>query len=153
MNREYHRWYSPSLHRDMELLVFGHAGTPVLVFPTSLGKYFEFEDRGMIGVVWNSIEQGAVQFYCIDSIDAESWYNKSIHPHHRVMRHEQYERYVLNEVVPLVRQKNPSWDLVTTGCSFGAYHALNLALRHSGLVTGVVTMGGAFDIHQFLDGY
>ena len=37
MNREYHKWYSPRLGRDMELLVFGHAGLPVLVFPTSGG--------------------------------------------------------------------------------------------------------------------
>ena len=51
MNREYHRWYSPSLNRDMELLIFGHAGARVLVFPTSLGKYFEWEDRGMTAVL------------------------------------------------------------------------------------------------------
>src|SRR5260370_115593 len=24
MNRSYHRWFSPALQRDMELLVFGH---------------------------------------------------------------------------------------------------------------------------------
>ena len=35
----------------MELLVFGHAGMPVLIFPTSQGKYFEYEDRGMTGVL------------------------------------------------------------------------------------------------------
>ncbi len=32
MNREYHKWYSPSLGRDMELLLYGHGGTPMLVF-------------------------------------------------------------------------------------------------------------------------
>jgi len=29
MNREYHKWYSSRLGRDMELLVFGHGGLPV----------------------------------------------------------------------------------------------------------------------------
>ena len=49
MNREYHRWYSPSLGHDMELLVFGHAGARVIVFPTSMGRFFQWEDFGMIG--------------------------------------------------------------------------------------------------------
>ena len=58
MNREYHKGYSQELHREMELLVFGHAGTPLLVFPTSMGKFFEYEDRGMIGVLAPKIEGG-----------------------------------------------------------------------------------------------
>jgi len=33
----------------MELLVFGHAGVPMIVFPTSMGRFFEYSDRGMIG--------------------------------------------------------------------------------------------------------
>src|ERR1700761_2771380 len=35
MNREYHKWWSQRLGRDMELLVFGHSGVPAIVFPTS----------------------------------------------------------------------------------------------------------------------
>jgi esterase/lipase superfamily enzyme len=38
MNREYYKWYSPCLHRDMELLVFGHAGARALVFSTYLAR-------------------------------------------------------------------------------------------------------------------
>src|ERR1700689_950968 len=48
MNREYHKWYSPALQREMELLVFGHAGVPMIVFPTSMGRFFDYEDRNMI---------------------------------------------------------------------------------------------------------
>ena len=48
MKREYHKWSSPALGRDMEMLVFGHAGMPVMVFPSSCGRFFEFEDRGMV---------------------------------------------------------------------------------------------------------
>jgi esterase/lipase superfamily enzyme len=67
MNREYHRWYSPRLGREMELLVFGHSGTPLLVFPTSLGRFFEYEDRGMISVLAGKIDGGGLQVYCVDS--------------------------------------------------------------------------------------
>jgi esterase/lipase superfamily enzyme len=74
MNREYHRWHSPALNRDMELLIFGHAGAKVLVFPTSLGKYYEWEDRGMIGALGEQLQRGWIQLFCVDSVDAESWY-------------------------------------------------------------------------------
>jgi esterase/lipase superfamily enzyme len=141
MNREYHKWFSHDLQREMELLVFGHAGAPLLVFPTSQGRFFEYEDRGMIGTVSHKIHNGSLQFYCVDSVDSESWYNRGAHPYWRVQRHMQYERYLLNDVLPLIRQKNSSSSFGTTGCSFGGYHAMTLTLRHPDIVTHCVTMG------------
>jgi len=153
MNREYHKWYSPILGRDMELLVFGHSGVPLLVLPTSMGRFFDYEGRGMIGVIAHKYENGEFQAFCLDSVDAESWYNKDVHPRERASRHVLYDRYLVEEAVPFVRTKNSSDQLVATGCSFGGYHSMNFALRHPDLATGAVSMGGAFDIHQFLDGY
>jgi esterase/lipase superfamily enzyme len=153
MNREYHKWYSSRLGRDMELLVFGHAGTPILVFPTSMGRFYEYSDQGMVGAVAQKIENGELQLFCVDSVDTESWYNKSVHAADRVRRHMRYEDYLTEEVMPFLRHRNWSPRRVATGCSFGAYHALNLALKHPDLITDCITMGGAFDIKQFLDGY
>jgi esterase/lipase superfamily enzyme len=153
MDREYHKWYSPILGRDMELLVFGHSGVPLLVFPTSMGRFFDYESRGMIDVIAHKYENGEFQAFCLDSVDAESWYNKGVHPRDRAARHAFYDRYLVEEAVPFVRTKNSSDQLVATGCSFGGYHSMNFALRHPDLATGAVSMGGAFDIHQFLDGY
>ena len=84
MNREYHKAYSQELHRDMEALVFGHAGMPLIVFPTSMGRFFEYEDRGMIGVLAPKIERGELQVFCPDAVDTESWYNQGVHPRVRV---------------------------------------------------------------------
>jgi len=153
MNREYKNAYSHELHRDVELLVFGHAGSPLLVFPTSMGRFFEYEDRGVIGVLSPKIERGELQVFCPDSVDTESWYNKSVHPRLRVLRHLQYERYILHELLPFLRWKNQSSQLAVTGCSFGGYHAVNFSLKHPDVVTHCVSMSGAYDIHQFLDGY
>jgi esterase/lipase superfamily enzyme len=137
----------------MELLIFGHDGIPLIVFPTSMGRFFDYESRGMIQAVGNKYETGQLQAYCVDSVDAESWYNKSVPPRQRAYRQTEYSRYLVDEVVPLVRSRNRSELLITTGCSFGGYHAVNFALQHPDLVTGAVSMSGAFDIHQFLDGY
>src|ERR1041385_6152169 len=65
MNREYHKWYSHRLGRDMELLIFGHAGTPTLVFPTSQGRFYEYEDRGMVWAMTGKIDAGALQLFCV----------------------------------------------------------------------------------------
>ena len=153
MTRAYHKWYSPALSRDMELLVFGHAGPPLLVFPTSMGRFYDYEDRGMIAAVRHKLESGQLHAFCVDSVDSESWYNKSVHPALRAARHNDYDRYLVSEVAPFIKGANPSGPPVATGCSFGGYHAVNFALRHPDIAAGCISMGGAFDIHQFLNGY
>ncbi len=137
----------------MELLVFGHGGGKVLVFPTSLGRFFEWEDRGMLQTIAEPIERGWLQFYCVDSVDAESWYARDKHPSDAALRHDEYERYIVHEVIPFTQQRNQDPFLITTGTSFGAYHALNLALRHPGMVDRVLAMAGLYDIKRLTGGY
>lgn len=153
MNREYHKWDSPHLGRAMELLVFGHAGLPVLVFPTSGGRFYEFEDRGMVQALTGRLESGGLQLFCVDSVDSESWYNRQVPPRWRIARHMQYENYLMREVVPLMQQHNREAHMVALGCSFGAYHAANIAFRHPDVFTGLLAMSGAFDLTSFLNGY
>ncbi len=153
MHRSYHRWYSRALDRDMEMLLFGHAGAPVVVFPTSRGKYYEFEDRGMVAALGQHLEEGWIQLICIDSVDAESWYCEWAHPAGRVYRHLQYEGYILGEVVPAIRQLNGNPFWMTTGCSFGAYHAINFGLRHPDLIRRSIGLSGLYDIRSFVGGH
>jgi esterase/lipase superfamily enzyme len=152
MKREYHKWFSPALGRDMELLAFGHAGLPALVFPTSCGRFFEFEDRGMVAAVSDQLEHGHLQLICVDSVDSESWYNRHVPPRWRIARHLQYDQYLMQEVVPLIRS-NGTPNLAAIGCSFGGYHAANIALRHPDIFSSFLSMSGAFDPSHFLSGY
>ncbi|MBS4028262.1 MAG: esterase family protein [Ignavibacteriales bacterium] len=153
MNREYHKWFSASLQRDMELLMFGQSGTPVLVFPTLRGRFYEYEDKQMLEPLAEKIENGELQIFCVDSIDGESWSNYDSHPSERPLRHLEYEKYISDEVVPFINSKNPSEDLIVHGCGFGGYHAVNFALRYPSLVTGCVSLGGNFDIKQYVFGF
>jgi len=153
MNRDHSHWHSPALDRDMELLVFGHAGARVLAFPTSMGRFYQWEDFGMVAALGQHLEQGWLQVYCVDSIDDESWYAKTTPPDERVRRHEQYERYLLDEVLPYSRDRNPNPYLIAAGASFGAYHAINLALRHPDVVDRALGMSGLYDIEAFVGGF
>ena len=153
MHREYHRWFSPSLGREMELLQFGHGGARVLVFPTSMGRFHEWEDRGMVGTLAEHVERGWLQLWCVDSVDGESWYAKHKHPADRARRHEDYERYLLHEVLPLTVSRNANPYLIATGASFGAYHAANLAFRHPHLVGRLLGLSGLYYITEQTGGW
>jgi esterase/lipase superfamily enzyme len=155
MRREYHSWYSTELERPMELLNFGHDGQPLIVFPTACGRFYEHEDRGMVDVLRDKIEAGRLQLFCVDSVDAESWYNREVEPSQRVARHVQYEKYILGEVLPFLRTRNFRQNLAAMGCSFGGYHAVNISLRHPEIFTGCLSMSAAFDLGALglLDGY
>ena len=153
MHREYHKWYSPSLQRDMELLVYGHGGARVLVFPTSKGRFYEWPDRGMPNVVGDAIERGHLQMYFVDSVDEESWYNWRAHPGYRAWRHHQYCEYLKNEVMPLSWSRNQTPYVITVGASFGAFHAVSFGLKYPEIVGRVLAFSGFFDIRGFTDGY
>jgi esterase/lipase superfamily enzyme len=153
MNRDYHRWHSDALQRDMELLVFGHAGARVLAFPTSSGRFFDWEERGLVAALGDQLDKGLLQLFCVDSIDAESWYAGDRAPAERARRHDAYDRYVLTEVLPFTLRRNSNQVLIVTGASFGGYHAVNFSLRHPEHVHRVLSMSGLFDIKRFTDGY
>ncbi len=152
MNREYHHWFSPALRREMELLVFGSGGTRVLVFPTSMGRFYQWEDFGMLDPLRSRLEAGALQLFCVDSVDAESWYDTSRPPDARVQRHVEYDQYLTDEALPFIAAHNPNPALTTVGASFGAYHAVNFAFRHPEHVTRVLGMSGLYDVRRFADG-
>lgn len=160
MNREYHKWFSPGLQREMELLIFGHSGRAVLFFPTRTARFFDYENWGIVDAMKQQIDNGEVQLFCVDSIDAESFYNANIHPVSRILRHLQYEQYLLDEVIPLMYMKNDGGFLETAGCSMGAYHAINFALKHPWLFRKAVGISGRYDLtktpgdfRDLLDGF
>lgn len=130
----------------MELLVFGHSGAKVLVFPAREGRFYDYENWGLVHALRHSIEGGHIRLFCVDGVDSESLYNRYVAPAVRVHRYRQYERYILEEVIPLMRAENGAPSLIVHGCSIGAYHAMNLALRHPWLFCKVVALSGRYDL-------
>ena len=153
MQEDYLKWFSPNLSMDFEMLTFGHSGQPIILFPTSQGRYYENKDFHLIQAVQPFIDDGLVKIYCPDSIDALSWYNKAVPPAFRVKNHQWYERLLLTEIVPQALRETGHDKIIAAGCSFGGYHAANFAFRHPELVSHLFSMSGAFDIRGQLDGF
>ena len=137
----------------MELLVFGEGGRAVLFFPTRMARFYDYEDWKMIESIKDRIDKRELQIFCVDSIDAESFYNQDIAPANRIIRHLQYEQYILKEVLPFMKLKNKGKDFEVAGCSMGAYHAINLAFKHPRLFNKVVAMSGRFDLTDALQDF
>jgi esterase/lipase superfamily enzyme len=70
-----------------------------------------------------------------------------------VQNHVFYDQFLSDELVPMLQQECHVDKIGVAGCSFGGYQALNFAFRHPHQVAHLFTMGAAFDIRQFMDGY
>ena len=66
MQINYHKFFSGRLGQDFEFKVYGHAGKPVMVFPTSCGRFFDYENKGMIAALSEFIENGEIMVFAVD---------------------------------------------------------------------------------------
>jgi esterase/lipase superfamily enzyme len=129
------------------VLVHGHWGRPVLVFPAQEGRRYEWEERGMLAAIAGLVEAGRVKLYCVDSWDSGAWHDDWLPLEERARRHGDYERWLLEHVVPLIHADCGGFqEIVTAGVSFGAYHAANLALRRADLFPHAICLSGVYDV-------
>jgi esterase/lipase superfamily enzyme len=141
-------WFSQSLGQPMEMKIYGFGGQPVLVFPTSGGRFFEYEDFGMVQALATFLEGGRLRLFTVDSVDRQSWLNPQASAAEKVARHEAYERYILGEVLPFITGRCPDGNrLIVTGCSLGAYHAANLFFRHPDPFDTVIGLSGVYGLN------
>ena len=154
MNQEYHSWFTHRLGREMAIRVYGHYGSPLLVFPTSGGDEREYAGQGMVEALAHHIDGGRVKLFCVNSVNNESWYNKGAHPRHRSYVQAMYDAYVAFEVAPFIHDhcRTPGIGITTNGASFGAYHAANTLLKHPDLFKRCLALSGVYDIRKFMDG-
>ncbi len=160
METQYFRQYSPSLGRDMECKVYGHAGRPVLYIPCQDGRFFDFEGFHMAETWSPWIESGQVSVFAIDTLDAETWSDKEGNPYWRARRHEQWINYITRLVVPFIREttnRRNGWTgypgILAFGCSLGATHAANLYFRFPDLFDGLLALSGIYTADYGFGGY
>jgi len=154
MQRTLDAWYSPNLNKKMEIAIYGSYGFALLMFPSAGADYLEYERFYMIDAIRPMIEEGKLKVFSINSINSESWLNHSMRPRAKAIRHQQYNRYIEQEVVPYIRHNMRGRAMtITTGVSLGAYHATNVLFRRPDLFDGVLGMSGIYDLKQYTSGY
>ncbi|NQX46386.1 esterase family protein [Paenibacillus tritici] len=159
MRISYHKEYSHNLGRDMEYKIYGHAGKPMLVFPTSLGRFYQYEDSGMIDTLSSFIEAGKLQIWACDSIDEETFFSTHWNNEDRIQRHEQYDKYIAHELIPGIlhesRQNNGGTDqrILISGCSMGAYYSASFFFRYPHYFDTLIALSGVYSTYYFFGDY
>jgi esterase/lipase superfamily enzyme len=154
MHREIHKWWSPNLNKDMEIVVYGHYGYALLMFPTAAADFLEYERFHLIESISPYINDGTIKAFSINSINNESWLNRNMHAAHKAIRHQQYNRYITEEVVPFIHNHcKQNVPIITTGASLGAFHSANSFFRRPDLFAGVIAMSGTYDLKSYTDGF
>ncbi len=138
----------------MEIAMYGHFGFALLLLPTAAADYLEYERFQMLDVLEPLIDAGKIKVFSINSINAEAWLNNRMNPRHKAIRHQQFNAYVENEVVPFIRtHTSENTAIITTGASLGALHAANLFFRRPDIFAGTIAMSGVYDLTDYTKGY
>lgn len=154
MKKEIFGWYSPSLNKEMPIVSYGDKGFALLLIPTAAADYLEYERFQLIDALAPYIDSGKVRVFSIDSINEESWLNNKLAGAHKAIRHNQFNDYIYNEVIPFIKKNtDEGTKIITCGASFGALHSMNLFLKRPDLIDGVLAMSGVYNLSDYTKGF
>src|SRR5437762_11159984 len=142
MERRTTAWFSENLSAEMPLVAYGHAGYPLLMFPTAAADYLEYERFHLVEAIRPLIEAGRIRAYSINSVNRYSLLNEQMPPRLKAELLTRYDRYITDEVLPLIRNENEEKYArpITTGASLGAFLAANQYFKHPDLFRGTIPM-------------
>ena len=143
---------SASLGKQMHMMIYGHGGVPFLAFPTQDGMCHQLEDFGVTDQISDYLENGSIQLFVVDTVDLETWSDRGGDKGWRAQRQEQYYHYIVDEVVPMMREMNDQPPVVM-GMSMGANHTAITFLRRPDLFRGMLALSGVYNTDYFFDGY
>lgn len=154
MHPRYLRLPSRHLDRRVHMWTFGQRGVPIVVFPTASGMAHEWQAAGAVDALAPLLEAGRIRLYCPESNVAEAW-TSDADPAWRLARHQAYERFIVEELIPWIREENhhPYLRMATAGASFGAYYAATMALKQPEIFGWALCLSGRYAADRFLDGY
>ena len=138
----------------MPVAVYGHYGFSLLLVPTASADYLEYERFQLIEALQPFIKSGKVKIFSIDSINNESWMSYLMEPHMKAVRHNQWNDYVFNEVIPFIKtHTSKDTPIITCGASFGALHSANLFFKRPDIIDGCIAMSGVYELTEYTKGY
>ena len=154
MKKHLDSWYSNALKKDMPIVEYGHYGFALLLVPTAAADYLEYERFLLIDTLEPFIKAGKIKVYSVNSINSESWLNKEMLPNHKAIRHNDFNHYIIHEVIPYIKSRSSAeTKIIMSGASLGALHSANLYLKYPYDIDGVIAMSGIYDLTTYTDNY
>lgn len=157
MDKRSGSWRSPHLDREVLIARWGHAGQPVLLFPTCGGDAEECERFLMIKVLSPLIEAGRIRVFSVDSVSGPVWIDDEVGPVEKAKTQTRFDRFLYRELVPLIQRESgadgeAAGGIITAGASIGAFNAVATLCRHPDAFRGAVGMSGTYDLSGWMNG-
>ena len=154
MDKEVTRWHTSRLEQDVQLVRWGHFGTPVLLFPTAGGDAEEVERFHLVGVLEELIDAGRIKVYSTDSIAGRTWFEGKHSAEFCSLVQTRFHDFIYREVVPAIRADCASdeIEIITAGASIGAYNSVATICRYPDVFRMAIAMSGTFDLSKYLEG-
>ena len=138
----------------MQLVRWGHFGTPVLLFPTAGGDAEEVERFHLIGVLQHLIEDGRIKVYSTDSVAGRAWISGQHSAEYCSRVQNLFDDYIYREVTSAIRSdcRSDDVEIIAAGASIGAFNAVATVCRHPDAYRLAIAMSGTFDLSKSLEG-
>lgn len=148
------RWYSPNVEQEVQLVRWGHMGTPVLLFPTAGGDAEEIERFHLIRVLQPLIDAGRIKIYSTDSVAGKAWFSGEHSAEYCSRLQNCFDTLIYQEITPAIRKDCRSEDIeiIAAGASIGAFNAVATICRHPDVYKLAIAMSGTFDLSKYLEG-
>ncbi len=148
------RWYSSNVGQDVQLVRWGHFGTPVLLYPTAGGDAEEVERFHLIGALQPLIDAGRIKVYSTDSVAGRAWFSGEHSAEYCSKLQNGFDALIYSEITPAIRNDCESSDIeiITAGASIGAFNAVATLCRHPDAYKLAIAMSGTFDLSKYLEG-
>lgn len=154
MEKDVTRWRSPRLEQDVQLVRWGHYGTPVLLYPTAGGDAEEVERFHLIGAIGALIDAGRIKVYSTDSIAGRAWISGEHSGEYCSRVQTLFDAFIYKEVIPAIRTdcRDDTIEVIATGASIGAFNAVASVCRHPDVFKMAIAMSGTYDLSKYLEG-
>ncbi len=154
MQKEASRWYTMRLEQDVQLVRWGHFGTPVLLFPTAGGDAEEVERFHLLRVLEPLIDAGRIKVYSTDSIAGRTWISGEHSGEFCSRVQNLFDEFIYHEVTPAIRTDCGLDDIeiIAAGASIGAYNSVATVCRHPDAYKMAIGMSGTYDLSKYLEG-
>ena len=148
------RWYSQNVEQEVQLVRWGHMGTPVMLFPTAGGDAEEIERFHLIGVLQPLIDAGRIKVYSTDSVAGKAWFSGEHSAKYCSRLQNCFDSLIYTEITPAIRADCQTADIeiIAAGASIGAFNAVATLCRHPDAYKLAIAMSGTFDLSKYLEG-
>ena len=154
MQKDVTRWHSSRLEQEVQLVRWGHYGTPVLLFPTAGGDAEEVERFHLIRMLEPLIDAGRIKVFSTDSVAGRAWISGDHSAEFCSRVQNLFDDFIYSEVTPAIRKDcgDDDIEIIAAGASIGAFNAVATVCRHPDAFKMAIAMSGTFDLSKYLEG-